>query len=185
MFYTAEASPLPENSSTHTRNQPRNMSSSAKVLLKKKTKAKGPEEELETRGSKSVDLDILFGKRVLAHLVASFIGKEVHNLCAMIALKLDHLPHVLILNDGAIASIFLLESFQESFRIVLFGQPLDSRQGLATVALLDANMDVILGLSITNVVGERIINLEIFDGHKQTSRGVGYGGKLYLGASER
>jgi hypothetical protein len=50
---------------------------------------------------------------------------------------------------------------------------------------LDTNMDVILGLSITNVVGERIINLEIFDGHKQTSRGVGYAGKLFLGASEQ
>jgi len=132
-----------------------------------------------------VDLDIFFGKCVLAHLVASFIGKEIHDLCAMITLKLDHLPHVLILNDGAIASIFLFKSFQKSLRTVLFRQPLDSRQRLATVALLDTNMDVILGLSITNVVGERIINLEIFDGHKQTSRGVGYAGKLCLGASEQ
>jgi len=49
-------------------------------------------------------LDIFFGKCVLAHLVASLIGKEIHNLCTMITLELDHLPHVLILNDGAIAS---------------------------------------------------------------------------------
>jgi len=130
-------------------------------------------------------LDIFFGKCVLAHLVASFIGKEIHDLCAMITLKLDHLPHVLILNDGAIAScedkgntrsalllsqnnqgvgkiyalprryarqtgrvpnrtkwwgkgvitIFLFKSFQKSLRTVLFRQPLDSRQRLATVAL--------------------------------------------------
>ena len=53
---------------------------------------------------KMTHLDIFFGKCVLAHLVASLIGKEIHNLCTMITLELDHLPHVLILNDGAIAS---------------------------------------------------------------------------------
>jgi hypothetical protein len=71
----------------------------------------------------------------------------------MIPLELDHLAHVLVLDDGAIAScfphvstryvretervytIFLLESLKESFGIVVLGQALNSRQRLATVAL--------------------------------------------------
>jgi hypothetical protein len=109
-----------------------------------------------TQGLKPVDLDVLLLQSMFAHLIFAFIGKKVHHLSAMVSLKLNHLPHVLILNDGAIACIFLFESFEKSLRTVILWQPLDSRQRLATVALLNTNMDVILGLGITNVVGERI-----------------------------
>jgi len=125
--------------------------------------------------SESVDLDMILLKSIFAHFVFVLVGEEIHDLGTMVALELDHLAHILVLNDGAIASIFLLESLQKCLGVIVFRETLDSRQGLATVALLDTDMDVILWLCITNVVGERIINLEIFDGHKQpTARGVGF-----------
>jgi len=114
-----------------------------------------------------VDLDKILRKGVLAHLVFALIGEEVHDFGAMITLKLNHLSHVGILDDGAIACIFFLEGFEKCLRAVILGQALNSRQRLATVALLNTDMDVIFSGSITNVVGERIINFEIFDGHKQ------------------
>jgi len=112
-----------------------------------------------------VDLDKILRNGILAHLL--FAGDEAHNFSTMITLKLDHLSHVGILNDGAIASEFFLEGFEKCLRAVILGQALNSRQRLATVALLNTDMDVIFSGSITNVVGERIINFEIFDGHKQ------------------
>lgn len=69
-------------------------------------------------------------------------------------------------------TIFLLEGLEKRFGTVVLGQSLNSRQRLTTVALcwwlagevgdgvrrhtLNTDVDVILGLSITNVVGERI-----------------------------
>jgi len=41
---------------------------------------------------------------VFAHLGLVFVGEKVHHFGAMIPLELDHLAHVLVLNDGAIAS---------------------------------------------------------------------------------
>jgi hypothetical protein len=106
-------------------------------------------------------------ERILAHLGLILVGEKIHYFSAMITLKLDHKAHILALNDGAIASILLFKSFKKSPGIIVLMQSLNSRQGLTTVALLNTNMDVILGLRITNVVGERIMNFEIFDGHKQ------------------
>ena len=80
-------------------------------------------------------LDIFFGKCVLAHLVASFIGKEIHDLCAMITLKLDHLPHVLILNDGAIASC---EDKGNTRSALLLSQ---NNQGVRSMPCLDDMQD--------------------------------------------
>jgi len=109
---------------------------------------------------------VILLESIFAHLGLVLVGKKVHHFGAMISLELDHLAHVLVLNDGAIASIFLLEGLEKSFGTILLRQSLNSRQRLATVALLNTDVNVILGLRITNVVGERIINLEIFDGHK-------------------
>lgn len=123
----------------------------------------------------SVDLDVILLESVFAHLGLILVGEKVHHFGAMVSLELDHLAHVGVLNDGAIASIFLLESLEKSLGRVLLGEALDSRQGLATVALLNTNVDVIFRLGITNVVGERIMNLEIFDGHKLGLAGVELG----------
>ena len=108
----------------------------------------------------SVDLDVILLERIFAHLVFIFVGEEVHHFGAMVALKLDHLAHVLVLNDGAIASccvtrrqptrsmpqncregegeeptIFFLERLEKSLGVVASRQALNSRQRLATVAL--------------------------------------------------
>jgi hypothetical protein len=53
---------------------------------------------------KSVDLDMVLLESVFAHLVFVLVGKEIHDFGTMVTLELDHLAHVLVLNDGAIAS---------------------------------------------------------------------------------
>lgn len=52
----------------------------------------------------SVDLDVVLLESVFAHLVLVLIGEEIHDFGTMITLKLDHLAHVLVLDDGSIAS---------------------------------------------------------------------------------
>ena len=52
----------------------------------------------------SVDLDVILLESVFAHLALVLVGEKVHHFGAMIPLELDHLAHVLVLNDGAIAS---------------------------------------------------------------------------------
>ena len=48
-------------------------------------------------------LDHILGKGVLAHLVLILIGEEFHDFGTMITLQLNHLSHVRVLDDGAIA----------------------------------------------------------------------------------
>lgn len=99
-----------------------------------------------------------------------FVDQELLDIFALITLKLDHLTHLRIINDGAITSEFLLDNLEYLFLVELFGQPLNSSQGLATIALLDPDMDVILRLlgfpSVFVGFGEGVEGLEIFDGHK-------------------
>jgi hypothetical protein len=52
----------------------------------------------------TVDLDVILLERVFAHLGLVLVGEKVHHFSAMVSLELDHLAHVLVLNDGAIAS---------------------------------------------------------------------------------
>lgn len=51
-----------------------------------------------------MDLDVVLLEGVFAHLVLILIGEEIHDFGAVIALELDHLAHVLVLNNSAIAS---------------------------------------------------------------------------------
>lgn len=99
-----------------------------------------------------------------------FVDQEFLDIFALITLKLNHLAHLSVIDDGAIASEFLLDDLEDLFLIELLGQALDSSQGLATIALLDPNMDVVLRLlsfpSIFVGFGEGVEGLEIFDGHK-------------------
>jgi hypothetical protein len=62
------------------------------------------------RPLESVDFDVVLLESVFAHLGLVFVGEEIHDFGAMVALKLDHLAHVGILDDGAIASCMTLES---------------------------------------------------------------------------
>lgn len=58
----------------------------------------------------TVDLDVILLQRVFAHLGFVLVGEKVHHFGAMVSLQLNHLAHVRILDDGAIASCYLLES---------------------------------------------------------------------------
>jgi len=95
------------------------------------------------------------------------VREELLNILALIALKLDHLSHLSINHDGAIASELLLNDLQNLLLVELLGETLDSGQSLTTISLLDTNVDVILGLlclsSIFVGFGEGVEGLEIFD----------------------
>jgi len=111
----------------------------------------------------TVDLDGL-GIQLKSFL---FIGEEFLYILALIALKLNHLSHLTINDDGAIASEFLLDDLEDLLLIEFLRETLDSRQSLTTIALLNTNMYIILrllGLSCIFVgFGEGVEGLEIFD----------------------
>lgn len=99
-----------------------------------------------------------------------FVDQEFLDVFALIPLKLNHLAHLSVIDNGAIAGKFLLNDLKDFLLVELFGQTLDSSQGLATIALLNPNMDVILRLlgfpGVFVGFGEGVEGLEIFDGHK-------------------
>jgi len=98
------------------------------------------------------------------------ISQEFLHILALVALELDHLAHLRVVDDGAIAGEFLLDHFENLLLVELFGQALHRGQGLATIALLDTDVYVVLRLlgfaSVFVGLGERVESLEIFDGHK-------------------
>jgi len=95
------------------------------------------------------------------------VGEELLNIFALITLKLNHLSHLTVDNDGSIASELLLDDLEDLLLIELLWQTLDRRQSLTTISLLDTNVNVILrllGLSCVFVgFGEGVEGLEIFD----------------------
>jgi len=95
------------------------------------------------------------------------VGEELLNIFALITLKLNHLAHLTIDHDGAIASEFLLDDLEDLLLVKFLWQTLNSRQSLTTIALLNTNVYVILrllGLSCIFVgFGEGVEGLEIFD----------------------
>jgi len=95
------------------------------------------------------------------------VGEKLLNILALISLKLNHLSHLSIDDDGAIASEFLLDDLEDLLLIEFLGQTLNSRQGLTTIALLNTNVYVILRLLDVSRVfvgfGEGVEGLEIFD----------------------
>jgi len=93
-------------------------------------------------GLKAVDLDSL-GIKFQAFLL---VGEELLNILALISLELNHLPHLSVDDDGAIASKLLLDDLEDFLLIKLLRKTLNSGQSLTTIALLDTNVNVILGL---------------------------------------
>jgi len=74
------------------------------------------------------------------------VGEELLDILALISLKLNHLPHLSIDDDGAIASELLLNDLKDFLLVKLLGKTLDSGQSLSTIALLNTNVYVILRL---------------------------------------
>jgi len=95
------------------------------------------------------------------------VGEELLDIFALITLKLDHLSHLSIDDDGAIASELLLDDLEDLLLIKFLRETLDSRQSLTTIALLNTNVYVILRLLSLSCIfvgfGEGVEGLEIFD----------------------
>ena len=79
----------------------------------------------------AVDLDGLDIKTKAFLLV----GQKVLDILALIALELDHLSHLGVGDDGAIAGELLLDHFEDLLLVELLRQALDRGQCLATIAL--------------------------------------------------
>jgi len=98
---------------------------------------------------------------------AVLVDQEFLNVLALIPLKLDHLAHLTVNNNGPIAREFLLDDLENFLLIELLRQALYSRQSLTTISLLNPNMDVVLRLlSLASVVvgfGEGVEGLEVLD----------------------
>jgi len=114
----------------------------------------------------TVDLDSL-GVELETFLL---VDEEILNVFTLVALELDHLSHLSVVDDGAIASELLLDDLENLLLVKLLWETLDSGQSLTTITLLNAYMDVILCLfGFSGVLvgfGEGVVGLEIFDGHK-------------------
>jgi hypothetical protein len=77
----------------------------------------------------------------------AILGDEkLLNILALISLQLNHLAHLTVVDDRAIASELLLDDFEDLLLVELLGQALDCGQSLATIALLNPNVDVVLRL---------------------------------------
>ena len=63
------------------------------------------------------------------------IDQEFLDILALITLKLNHLTHLTVIDDSAIASKFLLDDLENLLLIEFLGQSLNSRQSLTTIAL--------------------------------------------------
>jgi len=105
-------------------------------------------------------------------LVQSIFRQERGNLDALIALELDDLPHLLVVDKGAVAGEFLLECFQQLLGIILLRQALKSSQGLPPIALLNTDMYIIRLRADVLTVSERItvlckgiVRIEVLNAH--------------------
>lgn len=76
----------------------------------------------------------LYGLVVQAQALL-LVSQELLDILALVALELDHLAHLGVGDDGAIASELLLDDFEDLLLVEFLGEALDRRQGLATIAL--------------------------------------------------
>jgi len=70
--------------------------------------------------------------------------KLLHDI-SLVALKLDHVTGLFIVDYGAIAGELLLNDLEDLLEVELGWNALDGGQGLATIALLNADVDIRLG----------------------------------------
>ena len=69
----------------------------------------------------------------------------------MISLQLDDFSHLTVGYNGTIAGELLLDHFEDLLLVKLLRKTLDCGQSLATISLLDTDMDVILTLFLFGV----------------------------------
>lgn len=97
-------------------------------------------------------------------------GQELLEILSLVTLQLNHLTHLRVRDDGAIASELLLDDLENLLLVKLLGQTLNGSQSLTAIALLNSNVNVALSLfSLAGIFvgfGEGVEGLEVFDGHK-------------------
>ena len=73
------------------------------------------------------------------------IDQEFLHILALVALELDHLAHLRVVDDGAIAGELLLDDLEDLLLVEFLGQALDGRQCLATIAFCEEVLAVWVG----------------------------------------
>jgi len=118
---------------------------------------------MHTGSLETVDLD---GLRIKLEAFL-LVNEEFLNILALIALELDHLSHLSVIDDGAIAGKLFLDDLENLLLIEFLRKTLNGGQGFTTIALLNTNVDIVLGLfGITSILvgfGEGVVGLEVFD----------------------
>lgn len=124
-----------------------------------------------------MDLDSLSVKTKALLLV----NEELLNVLSLVSLKLNDLTHLGVVHDSAIAGELLLDDLEDLLLVKLLGETLDGGQGLASIALLNTDMDVILRLfSLSGVFvgfGEGVCDIELaivdfWSVHQSRGRGI-------------
>lgn len=86
------------------------------------------------RRLETVDLD---GLRIQLQPLL-LIDQELLHILALVPLELNHLAHLRVVDDGAIAGEFLLDDLEDLLLVELLWQALDRGQCLATIALCES-----------------------------------------------
>ncbi len=91
-----------------------------------------------------------------------FIDEELGDGLSLVALQLDDVAELGVLDNGAVAAKLLLEHLQHLLKVDLLRNARRSRERLASVALLDANVNIVgfrrrgCGVGLEFVGGKRI-----------------------------
>ena len=68
------------------------------------------------------------------------IDQEFLHIFALVALELDHLAHLRVVDDGAIAGKLLLDHLEDLLLVKFLGQALDRGQCLSTIAFCEVKL---------------------------------------------
>lgn len=85
-----------------------------------------------------MDLDLIL-------LDKSSVNQELGDVLALIALKLNYLPQLFVLDHVTITAELLLHVFEDLLVAELLLQTLNCSQALFAIPLLDADMNILLG----------------------------------------
>jgi translation initiation factor SUI1 len=110
-------------------------------------------------------LDFFDLKTVNLHsrfLADTLLHKEVSHILSLVALKLNNLAELRIVDNGTVAARVFLESLNKLLKTQGLGQSLDGCEGLSTIPLLDTDMDValLLGTIVDDPELGKVIQLQ-------------------------
>ncbi|KAK8706035.1 hypothetical protein V6N13_049616 [Hibiscus sabdariffa] len=73
------------------------------------------------------------------------VDEELRDVLALVALELNDLAELFVLDDVAVAAEVLLQALEDLLVAQIMPQPLDRRQALLPVPLLDSDMNILFG----------------------------------------